>query len=244
MKQIKPTTDLLQSFKSSADTLIFEGYCSLCQDVTIYNQGEDYALIADVNGVRKCCFKTGSEDFVLSVLGMMSGKVELCGVDPFVTACLKRRYDFTWETDCYLYVWNGEPLTYRCKQDVRPMSAKYAQLISDGTHYHAPISEIEQCLAIHPSAAVYLDGEPICWCLLHLEKSLGMLYTLPEHRHKGYALEVMTALTNYVIERGDVPYAYIVKDNVASQNLAAKYNLVRVKPADYFEINLDAPLGT
>ncbi|MCH5151563.1 MAG: hypothetical protein J1F65_02760 [Clostridiales bacterium] len=241
MKQIQPTTELLQRFKNNADTLIFEGYCALCKDVTIYNQGDDYALIANVNGAHKCCFKTDSEDFVLSVLGKLKGKVELCGVDPFVTACLKRRYGFIWETNCYLYVWNGEPLPYKCKQDVRPMSVEFAQLISDGTHYHAPIDEIAECLARHPSAAVYLDGKPICWCLLHLEKSLGMLYTLPEHRHKGYALEVMTALTNKVIERGDVPYAFIVKENIASQNLAAKYNLVRVKQADYFEIDLDAP---
>ena len=42
-----------------------------------------------------------------------------------------------------------------------------------------------------------------------------------------------------VIAKGDVPYAYIVCDNVASQNLALKYNLERVKRADYFLINLD-----
>ena len=242
MKKLQPTAELLQKFKTRADMLIFEGYCALTDDVDIYNDGDSYALLVNVNGVRKCCFKTDSEDFVLSVLGKLSGNVELCGVDPCVTAMLKRRYQLLWETDCYLYVWNGEPLTYQCKQDVRPMSTEYAQLISDGTHYHAAVKEIKQCLARHPSAAVYLNDKPICWCLLHLEKSLGMLYTLPEHRHKGYALEVMTALTNKVIERGDVPYAYIVKDNVASQNLAVKYNLVRVKNADYFEINLDEPI--
>lgn len=239
MKRLQPTAELLAKFKSQADTLIFEGYCAYTSDVTIYNDGDSYALLANVNGVCKCCFKTDSEEFVFAVLDKLQGRVELCGVDPFVTGCLKRRYKFLWETDCYLYVWNGEPLSYQCKQDVRPMSADFAQRVSDGTHYHAAVEEIAECLARHPSAAVYANGEPICWCLLHLEKSLGMLYTEPEHRHKGYALEVMTALTNKVIEKGDVPYAYIVKDNVASQNLAAKYNLVYVKQADYFEIDLD-----
>ena len=131
-----------------------------------------------------------------------------------------------WENNCDLYVWNGQPLPHVCTQEIRPMLPKYAQKISDGTFYHAAINDVLDCLRRHPSAAVFVDDEPVCWCLLHLEKSLGMLYTLPEHRHKGYALEVMTALTNKVIERGDVPYAYIVKDNVASMNLAQKYNLV------------------
>ena len=239
MKPLQPTAELLAKFKNNADTLIFEGYCAYTPDVTIYNDEDSYALITDVHGARKCCFKTDNEAFIFEVLSTLQGKVELCGVDPFVTNCLKRRYDFLWETDCYLYAWNGEPLTYKNKQKIQPMSKNFAQKVSDGTHYHAAVEEIQECLALHPSAAIFVDGEPICWCLLHIEKSLGMLYTEPQHRHKGYALEVMTALTNKVIDRGDIPYAYIVKDNVASQNLAAKYNLVRVKQADYFEIDLD-----
>lgn len=242
MKQLKPTPKLLDFFKSQADTLIFEGYCSNVDGVTIYNNGDSYALITNVNGSCKCCFKTDNEEFVLEVLGKLDGRVELCGVDPLVTDCLKRRHSFLWETNCYLYAWNGEPLSYACRQEIRPMSSVFAQRISDGTHYHAPTEEIKECLIRHPSTAVYVDDEPVCWCLLHLEKSLGMLYTVPEHRHKGYALEVMTALCNKVIAQGDIPYAYIVQDNIASQNLAAKYNLAYVKQADYFEIDLDAKM--
>ena len=91
---------------------------------------------------------------------------------------------------------------------------------------------------MYPSAAVWLDGKPVSWCIMHNDKSLGMLYTMPEHRHKGYALQVMTALCNAVIAQGDTPYAYIRRDNVASQKLAEKYNLRRVKAADYFLIEL------
>ena len=240
MKQIKPTKKLLKKFKSQADTLIFEGYCANADSVVIYNEGESYALIANVKGAIKCCFRTDSEQFVLDVVDKLHySEVEFSGVDPFVTKLLRSHFEFEWETNTYLYVWNGQPLSYECKQEIRPMLPQFAQKISDGTHYHAPIEDVVDYLLRHPSAAIYVDGRPICWCLLHLEKSLGMLYTEPEHRRKGYALEVMTALCNMVIAKGDVPYAYIVCDNVASQNLALKYNLERVKRADYFLINLD-----
>lgn len=239
MKKIKPTQELLQNFKSCAETLIFEGYCTNADSVVIYNEGDNFALIADVKGDIKCCLKTQSADFVWSVIEKLSARqVEFSGVDPFVTALLRSRYDFLWETNTYLYVWNGKPLSYECRQEIHPMSSKYAQNISDGTHYHPPIEDVVDLISRHPSAAIYVDGKPVCWCLLHLEKSLGMLYTQPEHRRKGYALEVMTALCNMVIAKGDIPYAYIVCDNVASQNLALKYNLERVRPADYFLINL------
>ncbi|MCH5152547.1 MAG: hypothetical protein J1F68_01110 [Clostridiales bacterium] len=242
MKQVKPTKKLLEKFKSYADTLIFEGYCTNADSVVTYNDGDSYALIADVNGDIKCCFKTDSAEFVLAVVSKLKlhySKVEFSGVDPFVTNILRSSYDFVWETNCYLYVWNGKPLSYECKQEISPMSPNFAQKISDGTHYHAPIADILEVLRRHPSAAIYVDGKPVCWCLLHLEKSLGMLYTEPEHRRKGYALEVMTALCNMVIAKGDIPYAYIVCDNVASQNLAPKYNLERVRAADYFLVNFN-----
>lgn len=240
MKQIKPTKKLLEQFKSQADTLIFEGYCENADSVVIFNEGDSYALIANVNGEIKCCFKTDSEQFVWAVVDWLPyNKVEFSGVDPFVTELLRSRYSFEWETNCYLYVWNGKPLSYQCKQDIRPMSADYAQKISDGTPYHPPVADVVEVISRHPSAAIYIDGKPICWCLLHLEKSLGMLYTEPQYRRRGYALEVMTALTNKVISRGDIPYAYIICDNVASQALAPKYNLQRVKRADYFMIKFN-----
>ena len=239
MKQVKPTKKLLEKFKTQADTLIFEGYCTNADSVVIYNEKESYALIADVKGELKCCFKTDSAEFVWSVVNKYNGcQVEFSGVDPFVTELMRGRYDFLWETNTYLYAWDGKPLSYECRHKIQPMSKEYAQKVSDGTHYHASIEDVVDLLSRHPSAAIFIDGKPICWCLLHLEKSLGMLYTEPEYRHQGYALEVMTDLCNKVIANGDVPYAYIVCDNVPSQNLAAKYNLQRVKAADYFMVNL------
>lgn len=238
MKQLKVTTDVKKFFKGKADTLIFEGYCCNVKDVTIYNEGDNYALVAKFGKNVDVCFKTQSATFVWKVVAKLHGTVKLCGVDPFITNLFKSRYNFNWETHCDLYVWNGKPLKHKCKSKIRPMDAAYAQKVSDGTHYHAALADVRECIAHRPSAAVYVDGVPVCWCLVHLEKSLGMLYTEPEHRGKGYALDVMTWLTNELIELGYVPYAYIVQDNVASANLAAKYNLARVKQADYFEVNL------
>lgn len=237
MKQLQPTSQLLAKFKSQPDTLIFEGYCTNADSVIIFNDGENYALLADVKGAQECCIKTDSDQFVWEFVAQLHGNIKFCGVDPFVTECLRRRYDFLWENNCDLYAWNSESLPHKCTQTIKPMTAEYAQKVSDGTFYHAEIEDVLDCLSRHPSAAVYVDGVPVCWCLLHLEKSLGMLYTEPQHRHKGYALEVMTALCNEVISRGDVPFAYIIQDNIASKNLAAKYNLVCIKPADYFEID-------
>ena len=46
MKQLKVTSDIKKFFKSNPETLIFEGYCSNAKNVTIYNEGDNYALVA------------------------------------------------------------------------------------------------------------------------------------------------------------------------------------------------------
>ena len=240
MKQLKVTTDLKKFFKNNPETLIFEGYCCNARNVTVLNDGDNYALVAKVGRSTDVCFKTRNATFVWKVISKLRGTIKLCGVDPFITKLFKSRYDLKWETNCDLYVWNKKPLKYKCKCDIRPMDAAYAQRVSDGTHYHAEIADVKDCIARRPSSAVYVNNVPVCWCLVHLEKSLGMLYTEPEHRQKGYALEVMTSLCNKVIELGDIPFAYIVQRNLASANLAVKYNLARVKQADYFEVNLES----
>lgn len=246
MKQLQINAQLKQVFRSNPRTLIFEGYCDNFSNVTIYNDGSNYALTVLNNfGATECCIFSDSTQFIDSVFATLRGRIKICGVSTFVTDYLASKYDFLWLTHCTLYAWNGKPLdlsVFDCSPrcDIRPLDQQYAQQVSDGTPYHADLDDVRLCLTKHPSAAIYIDGKPVCWCLLHLEGDLGMLYTLPEYRHKGYALKVMTALTDKVIKSGNIPYCFIIKGNVASENLALKYNLQPICDADYFEINTDS----
>lgn len=241
MKRVPVTTELLRLFRSNPQTLIFEGYCVNFDNVTVYNDGGSYALtVVNHLGVTECCLYTDSTAFIDEVLAMLSGNVKLCGVSPFVTEYLQSKFDLLWLTRCDLYVWNGKPLDLSVigDCDVRPLKASYVKQVSDGTPYHADLADVSMCLHKHPSAAAYVGDKAVCWCLLHLEGDLGMLYTLPEYRRQGYALKVMTALTQMVLDKGNVPYAYIIEDNVASKSLAPKYNLQRACRADYLEIQI------
>lgn len=240
MKQVPITSELLQRFRKNPQTIIFEGYCVNFKDVKVYNEGENYALVStNYLNETECCIFTCQTAFIDEVVGILHGTVKFCGVSPFVTDYLQAKYAFEWTTHCDLYVWNGKPLNLSVIDcEIRPLDKSYAQQVSDGTPYHADVEDVCMCLTRHPSAAAYVDGKAVCWCLLHLEGSLGMLYTLPQYRHQGYALKVMTAITRMVIDAGNVPFAYIISDNTASKNLALKYNLYNACPADYFAIDL------
>lgn len=236
MKKITPTSDLLQRFHNNAQLLIFEGYIANTDAYSLYSDGVNYALTYPEKDFVNLCLYGDDAQFIDEVLSLLYGNVKLCGVSQWTKNYLATKYDFLWQTDCFLCVWNGKPLPYVCTQQLDKVPLQCAQQVSDGTFYHADLKEIRDSIAKRPSSALFVQGKPVCWCLLHLENSLGMLYTLPEHRRKGYALEVMTHLCNQVIAQGNVPFAYIVQDNVASLNLASKYNLQKVCDAYYFEI--------
>lgn len=238
MQNIEITKQLLQELQENPQTLIMAEYCKNVKNTVVYNSGNSFATVSVVLGETECCVYSRDESFISHVLATLSGKVKLCGVDTFVTEYLRSSYGFLWETNCDLYVYNGKPLPLTDNFDLAAMDETYALDISNGTPYRADIENVKTCLKIHPSVAAYDNGRPVCWCLLHIEGSLGMLYTLPEYRRKGYALRVMTELCKKVIERGDIPFAYIIQDNVASKSLAPKYNLQYVCKANYFEINI------
>ena len=240
MKQVPITTELLRLFRQNEQTLLFEGYCVNFDNVTVYSDFDSYALtVLNHLGITECCIYTEQTAFIDEVLTILRGNVKFCGVSTFVADYLKSRFDVTDVTDCTLYVWNGEPLdTSVIDCEIRPLGTQYAQQVSDGTPYHADINDVRMCLTRHPSAAVYVDGKPVCWCLLHLEGSLGMLYTVPEFRRQGYALKVMTAISQTVIDNGNIPYAYIIQGNTVSESLAPKYHLRAVCKTHYFNVNL------
>lgn len=241
MKQVPITPQLLRFFRGNPQTLIFEGYCVNFDDVTVYCDNDGYALTAlNGSGGLECCVYTDSASFLDELLTVLHGNVKFCGVTPFVRDYLQARYRFDWLTRCDLYVWNGKQLDLGVLDgcDIRPLDLSYVKQVSDGTPYHADLEDVRTCLTKHPSAALYVDNKAVCWCLLHVEGSLGMLFTVPEYRRRGYALRVMTALTQAVINDGNVPYAYIIEDNVASKSLALKYNLEPICKAEYFSVNL------
>ena len=237
MKKIPVTTQLLEQFKSKPQTLILYGYLTAMANVDLYQSGDNYATVVHNGRFYECTIASEDVDFVDQFVDSFSNcYAEFRMITPKVANYLATKYNFGYRVTCGLFVWNGQPLPYVCKGDLRSMSPEFAHLVAQGTDY-ASTEDVLELLDMHPSSALYVDNKPVCWCLLHLEKSLGMLYTLPQHRKKGYALEVMTHLTNQVITNGDIPYATIIKGNVPSENLALKYQLEYVCDVDYISID-------
>jgi GNAT superfamily N-acetyltransferase len=97
---------------------------------------------------------------------------------------------------------------------------EHASLVESTWPYRGPTTVYVMPWIIKnlPNRAVYVNGKPVCWALKQTYGGIGMLYTQPEHRGKGYALKCIHALTNAIQEANyTAAFAFISPNNIASQ---------------------------
>ena len=70
-----------------------------------------------------------------------------------------------------------------------------------------------------PSAGVFLNSnnQLVAWMNLHPPNGMSRLFTLEEHRRKGYANLLTRYLCKRVAQAGHSPYVKIIEGNTASE---------------------------
>nr|XP_057914891.1 glycine N-acyltransferase-like protein 3 [Doryrhamphus excisus] len=81
-------------------------------------------------------------------------------------------------------------------------------------------NKIKSLISNLPSCCITDDqGEPVSWILMYEYLAMGMLYTLPEHRQKGYAKVLVHTMAQKLFDQGYPVFSYIEEDNVVSYKL-------------------------
>lgn len=81
-------------------------------------------------------------------------------------------------------------------------------------------NNIKNLISNFPSCCITDDqGQPLSWILVYDYCALGILYTLPEHRGKGYAKVLVSAMAKRLHAEGYPVYCFIEEDNMVSYRL-------------------------
>lgn len=105
--------------------------------------------------------------------------------------------------------------------EVAPLREEHTKLVDSNWTYTGPGTDelVRGLIRTHPTRAAFVDGEPVAWILTQGSGAMGMAFTQPEHRRKGLARLVATALAReHVRERG-YAFCYIVTSNASSHGL-------------------------
>ncbi|XP_051769056.1 glycine N-acyltransferase-like protein 3 [Ctenopharyngodon idella] len=125
-----------------------------------------------------------------------------------------------------------------------PLSEAQAHLVNstwkyggDSNSYNSVLNYISH----NPSLCVIEEGatEPVSWLLVYQHAALGLLYTLPQHRRKGYAKLLVSIMGKSLLERGHPVYCFVEEENDTSYKLFTSLGFQHSQGyrAVWFELN-------
>ncbi len=118
---------------------------------------------------------------------------------------------------------------------VRPLDPKWGDMIGKiwDSDWDLADAHVRHRIEAGHAYAVYEDGKPVAWALLHFEtptvSMMGFLHVLEPHRGKGYGRSVGSALAKDILGRGKIPALHVSVGNVPSLELTASLGFHRVK---------------
>ncbi len=167
------------------------------------------------------------------------GEYGFAGIPRKIATALKHTYEEEWGNPCTAYALSKED--YHPERQVhptKPLRLEDAELVDRYYPYSGDhsLKMIREDISLRPSAAVFIDENPVSWALQHPDGTIGMMHTLEEHRHKGYARDTTFGIVEALLAQGEIPVVQIVDTNTASKQLAKSCGFKSFGTADWFGI--------
>lgn len=200
-----------------------------------------------VKGPRLWYLHTESDAFLETVCDEMSRKdgfYQFSGMWKPLADRIKDRFRRVWDAPCDLYYLpEGNQVKPRPDSPARSIDPRDAEIIDTHYTYRHPgtVEKIRKCIQERSSSAIYVDGQIVSWLLVHEDNSLGIMYTLEEHRRKGYAVEVSLDVIAKQLAAGRTPFLQIRDNNDMSPDLAKKCGFVQHGKCDWFGVMVGLP---
>jgi hypothetical protein len=136
-------------------------------------------------------------------------------------------------TPHYFYYAAGEPrfaqhVMHPVRMGVGQELHKY---LKEGMGYDETGEYTEKCLNQGPSFVIEIDGQVCCAACTHLSGSMGMIYTAPEHRRKGYGRSLAAFQLDYMLRTKGQAFCHVNEQNEASFGNLEKIGMPRIPEA-------------
>lgn len=102
------------------------------------------------------------------------------------------------------------------------------ELVRQGIDYDESGERTRRSLLLGPSFVCEVDCQPVCWSATHPGGLMGMIYTPPEHRRKGYARSLAAFQIDHMLKRDGYACALVLEENTPSQELLGRFGAERL----------------
>ncbi|XP_060895405.1 glycine N-acyltransferase-like protein 3 [Labrus mixtus] len=126
---------------------------------------------------------------------------------------------------------------------VSPLAPSHAELVNQNWKFGGSeqgFRNIQNLISSFPSCCITDgQGQPVSWILMYDYCAMGILYTLPGHRGKGYAKVLICSMARRLHAEGYPVYCFIEEENTLSHRLFTKLGFTEAPSyrAAWFEFN-------
>ncbi len=135
---------------------------------------------------------------------------------------ISNKYNLKGKMECFQVVYEQEHrLEVSDEISIRALELEHINIILE--HYKKlSYLEMKELLEQGAMFGGYKDGVLIGFIGNHLEGSIGLLEVFPEFRKRGYGTILESYMVNHMLQKGQVPFAQIEVNNIASLELQKK----------------------
>lgn len=136
------------------------------------------------------------------------------------------RYGFAGKLECYQVAYYGAPPATDPRLTVRTATERDLPLLTE--HYHLLSPDDLQTVVQRGAVLLGYEGDRLIGFIgEHLEGSMGLLFVLPEYRHRGFGTALEHHQIARMLEQGIVPFGQVAADNRASLLLQKKLGMTQ-----------------
>ncbi len=123
-----------------------------------------------------------------------------------------------------------------------PLRAQDAELVNTTWKYGDAdtLPFVKHLIETKITVGLFHEQKLVSWGLCQEYDAIGMMYTLEEHRRKGYARQVVLKMMELLLEKNIQPFGYITQENEASRNMFKRIGFEEGDAVDWITMFKDS----
>jgi len=186
----------------------------------LYDKNDSFLVYDRISGTNYILIAADNPE---SVLDYVKDDKLFCAHVEYTWRLISRAFQRALDFECYQALYNKKILL-----DIKEFPAHIRQL--DETHINIVETHYQSISTAHyiegrikeGMFGVFEGSSLAAFIGKHEEGSIGMLFVLPEYRHKGYGENLTAFMVNRCLNRGEIPYGQVTVNNEASYRLHQK----------------------
>ena len=164
--------------------------------------------------------------------------VNFGATDDWMIPILAKEKKILWDIPARQFYLPDNLILPAIKLETSPLTIEDSQTIYDNytLKEYVSLEYIADRIRKGISVGIYENNKLVSWGLTQDDGAIGFLHTLDHYRRKGYGYNIALSMTDKLLHKGELPFAYIEPSNKYSIGLFQKLGYKENKTVHWFQL--------